>query len=568
MAACRPVRKGDRFECRRPSHAGGPCKEAPLPDGTCAHVSPPCVPRPTLRTLRGRLSWLSVIVTLAVIALSANFIELSIARVKPGASIDPGPLSRAHTGFTRERGCVSCHASHGKSPLEWLADTTRPAGLSDGCTDCHSFDGPALAAHNTRFTHRSDLPELTCESCHTEHKGTDYDPSTVSDVTCVNCHQSQVSAFGRNHAEFPHNYPSDVPNSIRFDHNKHLKEYFQQAQWLDKPGRDKAFALQARIRCTACHLVESATREVKPAAFEQICAGCHSGQLEQRPLTVFMAGSTVPMSNFLLGLDEETEEEEIIEERHAEFLSAMAETQLDAFVEALAEQQSEERAPALFEALGAALVRNAASAWQEEESFEKELESEAEFGKWLAGEDDDGEETLRYRVTHHRDRVVRSWIEHAYATAGNGEDDAVRERGMVALAALLDPAEGPGACGKCHAAGILASLASDQPEVMQWGYRGSADRPQTRYSHLPHINLLGPDVSCVNCHKLNSDADYAGYFDDPQNTDLFVSNFNAIAQDTCQQCHRRRVVRFDCQMCHTYHRSPGFKTAFGATPVN
>ena len=364
VAACRPVRKGDRFECRRPSHAGGPCKEAPLPDGTCAHVSPPCVPRPTLRTLRGRLSWLSVIVTLAVIALSANFIELSIARVKPGASIDPGPLSRAHTGFARERGCVSCHASHGKSPLEWLADTTRPAGLSDGCTDCHSFDGPALAAHNTRFTHRSDLPELTCESCHTEHKGTDYDPSTVSDVTCVNCHQSQVSAFGRNHAEFPHNYPSDVPNSIRFDHNKHLKEYFQQAQWLDKPGRDKAFALQARIRCTACHLVESATREVKPAAFEQICAGCHSGQLEQRPLTVFMAGSTVPMSNFLLGLDEETEEEEIIEERHAEFLSAMAETQLDAFVEALAEQQSEERAPALFEALGAALVRNAASAWR------------------------------------------------------------------------------------------------------------------------------------------------------------------------------------------------------------
>jgi len=128
---------------------------------------------------------------------------------------------------------------------------------------------------------------------------------------------------------------------------------------------------------------------------------------------------------------------------------------------------------------------------------------------------------------------------------------------------LLDGSDGPGACGKCHAAGLSPSSDPKVAVPAQWALRGGQDRPHTTYTHAPHISILGPDASCVNCHKLNTDADYAAYFKNTERTPgEFVSNFSAIGQETCAECHREGVVRFDCQLCHTYHRSPKFKVGF------
>ena len=68
VADCQPTRgKTGRFECRRPKHLGGPCAAGPGPDGTCAHRRPPCVPQPTLRTMRGRLALVAFCAVLALV---------------------------------------------------------------------------------------------------------------------------------------------------------------------------------------------------------------------------------------------------------------------------------------------------------------------------------------------------------------------------------------------------------------------------------------------------------------------------------------------------------------------
>jgi len=93
---CTPFFKDGRYECRRPRTAGGPCAEGPLPDGTCSQQQPPCVPRATLRAYRGRLTLLSVALTVALIAA---FLGLSPDGAGTLTSVNPGPLSGAHANF-------------------------------------------------------------------------------------------------------------------------------------------------------------------------------------------------------------------------------------------------------------------------------------------------------------------------------------------------------------------------------------------------------------------------------------------------------------------------------------
>jgi predicted CXXCH cytochrome family protein len=562
---CSPILKGQRYECRRPTRAGGPCQAGPLPDGMCPHGQPPCQPRATLRSLRKRFSIIALVIVIASIALGTTVIRPASSGAST-AAIDPGPLSRAHSEFTRKTGCVSCHAAHDTEKGNWFAWLVNDSDVSSSCTNCHAFSGPATNAHNMAQV-PDGVPQVGCGTCHTEHQGADVNISTVANVTCSNCHQKQVTNFEHNHPAFDARYPSALPDRVRFDHARHLTDYFVTPKWLKGEGRDADFAAQARDRCTACHKVDGATRRrVQPAAFEKICAGCHAGQIRERTMPLMAQEEPTVLMGYVLGLDVDTAEEEQVLEQRQELLEQVQETGAQAFAERLQSWNPQAPVATLFEALDPQLSAATASAWLEDSEFEPAITTEQVLGGWRAGTDDEGVNGLRYHPSRHADPIVRAWINTAFQSSRNAKDETHKAAGQLALEVLLDPDSGPGACGKCHRAAIMEAAADESPNGPAWGFRTISARPHTAYSHRPHVTLLGPDVSCPACHVLDEKVEYAAYFSvdnvakGKAASRAFESNFTPIAKPVCEQCHNDGGVHVDCQLCHTYHRNPSFNS--------
>ena len=128
---CRPVRRGDRWQCARSDSAGGRCSESPLPDGTCAHPVQRCVPAPSLRTRRGLLArWLS--------ALTIGSMLLLIGGAYGLDALSSGDLTSHHADINA---CGDCHTNFDKGPAYWLisafVENTEVAD-SRQCLKCHS----------------------------------------------------------------------------------------------------------------------------------------------------------------------------------------------------------------------------------------------------------------------------------------------------------------------------------------------------------------------------------------------------------------------------------------------
>ena len=551
---CNPVHKGDRWECRRPKHAGGPCTEGPRPDGNCAHVRPACAPRPTIRRWRGRLSLAAFGLVLALIGATAHFDASNSAGF---SSLDPGPLSSVHDNFTQNQGCGACHVAHEQDGLAWFTSAFLSQDNTGRCLQCHSFRPPERSAHNTSFADRDDLPEVECQACHSEHRGADFSPAMVASAVCGNCHQSTFESFSNGHPGFDTRFPYQIPNSINFDHNKHIGDYFVKERWTTSKTRDSEFAKRAAKSCVACHVVEAATREVKPRPYEEVCGRCHEDQILERPLIVFSPYEVYPLAAMVFGLDEDADD---IDDQLLQTATVFSEESLDFLAAQLDELERGDSADKLLAGLNTEVVQSAALAWVDEEDYEPDYLPDVEVAGWRAGEDPHGGQSLHYRPAGHTDPLVRSWLELALAI--ESDEDADTEFSDYALEHLLDDSEGPGACGKCHAAGISSSVLTEGSPT-QWTFRGSINRPHTRFSHAPHINLLGPDNSCKTCHVLNKDADYADYFEDAEReAENYQSNFHAIDKQTCDRCHKPTAVQADCLLCHQYHRDASFKLNF------
>ncbi len=556
---CTPYRKGDRYECRRPKHAGGPCVQGPLPDGQCANTHMACLPRPRLRQRRKQLSLVAAALVLASIAALMTYSENG--KLSP-LSMDAGPLSNVHSGFTREEGCGSCHTAHDKDALSWLTAAITPHDQTEGCLNCHQFGGPNTAAHNAEFPARTDLASPTCNTCHTEHKGDTVSLVQVTDEMCSNCHESGTTSFLTNHKAFATNFPSAEPNTIYFNHDKHISEYFSEDKWLDK--RDRAFGERARDACVTCHQVETASREVKPRPYQEVCANCHSDQIREREFVLLTSDYLTPLSSLLLGLDEEeADDDEIGGVKRKELIANMAESGFDAIGALLEEQGKSDFTTRLFNGMNSESIKNAATFWAVGDYYEPEGSTEIKLRGWKVGENSSGDQAITYLISGHEDPVIHDWVDYMVDTVKTTEDEKLRDSASRALAHLLDREEGAGACGKCHQSGVIASAMGEGAQQVQWGYLGQARRPYTRYSHAPHINLLGSSAGCKTCHKINATADYTVYFEEqPPQAEKFVSSFSAISKDTCTECHRNKIARFDCQLCHTYHYEPGFNVDF------
>lgn len=555
-AECVPARKGDRWGCRRPTRAGGNCEAGPLPDGSCCLTRPPCLPQPTLRKRRGRLSlWLIGLIAALLVAFS-NPNSTLFSSVE---ALDAGPLSDAHAGFIGTDRCEACHDAHLASGIEWWAKVFENHDNDAQCLQCHTFAGPNQLAHNRLFPGSDESRQPDCAVCHKEHRGPLHDLTKVSDQTCNNCHKVKFESFTEGHPEFAPNFPYQTPHAVYFDHSTHVGKHFASTaeKNTDTDPALARFARQAKRDCTACHEVTTATREVTPRPFSDTCGNCHAQQIAARPLVLLANDSLIAASAFVLGVSEDADD---ADEQALEMHAALAESGVDSLTEMLEPWESN-RVSELLDGLSPEMLQAAAAAWAEEEDYEVP-ESELRMTGWRAGEDDDGNQTLRYLPRGHQDPLIRAWLEELARLAKDAEDEDRRELAAETLSQFLDASEGPGACGKCHSAGITATNESGQ-SAPWWGLQASRARRHTHYAHAPHLDLLGRGDACQNCHVLNPEADYASYFESDERQNFqFVANFSPIGKSTCESCHKPGKVRFDCQLCHTYHQDPTFNIGF------
>jgi hypothetical protein len=578
-SACAPGRTRDAWQCRRGAVEGGSCANGPDKDGNCGLRRPPCVPRRTFAMWRGRLSMLAVGTVMAFIALLA--LKTDMVSGRP-SSLDPGPLSAAHSHFASGESCGTCHAAFGRGASGWwqafwnptsLMPAPQPASmpgkhrLSAACTECHGFGGHEQEAHNRKFESQgqSELKATECVMCHTEHKGRVAQITTLTEAQCQTCHTRIIVDFSENHPAFSANFPYDHPQALHFDHNAHFGKHF-----TEPASASKAPA----AGCVGCHVVGQGGRQLRPASFEAMCANCHNEGIAKRDLVLFRwpeietntikadevskscgvsadaqanppgapaekfsAVSSDPptaLAAYLLGfpLEDMAEYEKPVQDLARAMMSEGA----DPLVEATRDRLSSSKVERLFAGFDAEQARQAACAWGANQEYQPP--GKAPLSGWRA----DALE-LRYTRPSHADPVLKSWIETVAAMASPADTEG-KIRLRAARKEMLSATDGPGQCMKCHA----VSGPVDGPLNVSWQVELRNVAAHTRFDHRPHLDLLGPEKTCTSCHQISESAESAA-----------TAGLKPIALATCVECHAAGKVRDNCRTCHVYHQDHAFR---------
>ena len=445
------------------------------------------------------------------------------------------------------------------------------------------------------------MGDVSCEMCHTEHKGALADIVEINDVQCASCHKDKFTSFSRGHPAFSDRFPYFRRTAIRFDHASHFAKHFA----------DQRFTDRAPPTCAACHGASTDKRSLVRAGFEKTCAACHGNQMAQRELVLLRlpefpepgidreivldaCGPTPDEIEKLIERNEERlaaeeaermEEEEEEEEYESvsdeeksivgaylldvtaddpdeytepmqELILAMADGGVDLLAESVDERAGEAVSGGLLAGLNPEVVKRVACAWAANLGYE--APAEASMGGWYGDTLE-----LRYRPKGHADTVAKAWIEFGLGAAQTDDDSG--ERAVALRDSLIDAKEGVGACTKCHAVSQVDP--GSDALVVEWRARHvERSRPHHLFLHDLHLrllaaretNLVEADAGCRRCHVLDAGADFASGFAD-FDTMSYKSNFKAITKDTCVDCHSEGNVAESCQMCHDYHRAPSFQ---------
>jgi len=306
----KPGETKGRWHCTRP---GGACESGPLPDGRCGGSLPSCAPVPTLRWLRGRM-------TFAVIAIScaALLIVLGHPPYRNGF-INPGEISQPHSGAVfallaatnqLRASCGACHGAGNAGPgglvnAAWHAepgifDLEKMASATVG--EPMAMDAACLKCHGGRNLHQADAPPIACVFCHKEHAGLNMAPTT--DANCNFCHGDAAKMMVSPTTPVIHHFADDHPqfrfiterrrdpDTLQFNHQLHLTG----ATIPRLPGGGK-------LDCEYCHQPDAAGAYMQPVAFEKNCRVCHSLQFDpQTPELTLPHGSGEFVSAFLRSL--------------------------------------------------------------------------------------------------------------------------------------------------------------------------------------------------------------------------------------------------------------------------
>ena len=544
------VRPNQAFVCGRTSAV---CEHGPLADGGCPMSEAPCKPKRRLKHMRVWVSGILVLVLLLTLIVGVN--PWTSGAIQP-MSVDAGPLSSVHAGFTTQDGCASCHISANHQGLSWLAMALKPGDTSQQCLTCHHFEGASKSAHNlTKISkdayHSFNLQaDVACASCHQEHRGSKTSLKQVSDQACTACHNPKIGNFAKDHPAFSVSFAAPKPGVIFYDHVAHNQDYFVNPKHLSGSGRDPKLAALAKSNCSTCHAVNPVTREIALKPYEKVCAGCHQKQIKERELVLFEPDHLTAAALFALNLPRDGDDE--VNTKAMKKLWLNMASQGSAALNALG-------SPEQFSGLSSQLVRKTGAIWARAGDLDP-LDDPAQAG-WSAGENSEGNPALFYRANTHTDPVLKSWFQ-TLRLASTSKDEIRRSLAKEAMTEFLDKQTGPGACGKCHAAGLRAN--AESKAVPDWSYVGMGDKSTTiatkssgyskPYNHAKHLSLGDPGAMCQTCHVFSTDSSYPKYFTPKSvSSNTYSSNFNQIDQHSCASCHRPGKVNDSCQLCHLYH---------------
>ena len=287
---CQPRQDGSRWHCTRSQLAGGPCKEGPLPSGDCCRIIPKCRPVRSWRAKR-------VATTKWLLSAMVGLLLFCLAGAGSLTFISPGNLTSKHAQLSD---CSTCHSASEFSPTRWLHTAfldPRPTEDSKLCLTCHKLGDDAFQPHTIAAgepslskdatlspssgvlsvrianaflqTPKEGGRTLVCGTCHSEHHGSDFELTAMSDDSCNTCHKGQFKSFSDGHPVFT-NYPYQTRTNIQFDHVTHFGKHFQ----------DEKNKVNAPKECMNCHKLDTAGELMLVKSFDDVCGTCHSGQIE------------------------------------------------------------------------------------------------------------------------------------------------------------------------------------------------------------------------------------------------------------------------------------------------
>jgi predicted CXXCH cytochrome family protein len=175
-----------------------------------------------------------------------------------------GPMSSPHRGFGAD--CQSCH----REPFVQVE--------ASACLDCHRSVGQHADAERFAF---ASLSGRNCQSCHTEHEGTDA-LKIRADSFCTSCHSDLKHRSGGKTAlldmpDFdghpPFRYEASLPRArggLKFSHETHLSP-----NGIGQPGGGPK-----KLVCASCHGADPSGSTMAMPRFETACASCHSLRFE------------------------------------------------------------------------------------------------------------------------------------------------------------------------------------------------------------------------------------------------------------------------------------------------
>ncbi len=436
------------------------------------------------------------------------------------------------------------------------------------------------------------------------------------DGQCASCHTEKFDNFAESHPAFGPKFPHESARTIKFPHDKHFGQHFQDARYEDRAPKNG---------CQTCHNNQVDGR-LLPGSFEEGCASCHEEAIKEQGFQVFglpeltdpsltsdaletcgfAPAQLDPAKSIVAALEDALPAlESLNEAREAADPYAMADaaaTLADA-QETLASAKEEldeaiEVDSISFDTLTPAMGYLLGVDYEDVDAYSEPaaafLVASTEEGRGplaAAIEERGGDpKVLLAGLTPEMvTRVTCAWTANAeyepvsYPEPGDGwsavetnvsylptghADPVVRGWIGFALAArgqdvdgaeafaerITDPSEGPGRCFKCH---VAPEAEADSPAEVGWSIPRNDVRPHTTFNHLPHLNVLEKGQGCATCHRTLSDGEELT--DAQKRPGAFANNFKPIEATICAECHHDGGVRQDCGLCHRYHSDPSIR---------
>jgi hypothetical protein len=215
----------------------------------------------------------------------------------------PGQLSSGHAAIKE---CRTCHTASGSGQLSWLSSmlTRDPHNDTVACLNCHKIDGQiAFYPHtatpqllNGKLEHLRNVAARTrrppvaglrdiafpmdglmntkiyCATCHTDHKGAEFNIAAFRDSQCQSCHTVQFDGFDGNHPDFT-NFPFKRRQRIKFDHASHFTKHYPETASKNAAGK------RIPDTCAECHTSRTNREHMAVLPFDEVCSTCHIDQI-------------------------------------------------------------------------------------------------------------------------------------------------------------------------------------------------------------------------------------------------------------------------------------------------